>query len=71
MSANKSNWRLACVLAGVVLSAVCGSSVVIGLIVSGIPNHSFAQFLKFVCHPITLLFFVGLGLAARGLYAAK
>jgi len=50
------------------MSVVCGTLVVIGLILSWYPPyHSLSAFLKFVFHPITLLFFVGLWLLYKGL----
>ncbi|HEX4343625.1 MAG TPA: hypothetical protein VH255_09550 [Verrucomicrobiae bacterium] len=56
------------VLTGGLLVVVCGSLVMIGLILSWYPPyHSLADFLKFVFHPVTLLLFLGMWLLYRGL----
>ena len=65
---NRARKKQLLVLTGGLLTVVCGSLVGIGLILSWYPPYSsLADFLKFVFHPITLLFFVGMVLLYRGL----
>jgi hypothetical protein len=67
MKANGAKKWLVFVMAGFLLSAVCGTLVMFGFILSWTgPFHSWPVFLKFALHPTTLLFFVGIWLIYRG-----
>jgi len=69
MSTYEAKKGLVLIIAGFLLSVVCGTLVGIGLILSWYPPYrSFSAFLKFVFHPITLLFFVGMWLIYKGVF---
>ena len=69
MSTTPAKKKLLYVVAGGILCVVCGSLVVFGLILSWYPPwHDLPTFLKFVFHPITLLFLVGAWLLFSGLF---
>ena len=66
---NPAKKNLLWMLAGGVLLVVCGTLVVIGLLLSWYPPwHDATTLLKFVFHPTTLLFFAGAGLFFWGLF---
>ena len=57
---------MAYLLAGALLTAGCGVLVFMGLVLSWYPPyHDMAHFLKFLLHPTTLLFLLGVGLLGR------
>ena len=61
--------RLAYLLIGGALTAGCGLLVFMGMVLSWrSPWHDGEYFLRFVLHPITLLFLLGLGLLGRGIF---
>lgn len=64
-----SRKRAAHLLIGALLTAGCGLLVFMGLILSWYPPwHDVEHFVKFVSHPITLLFLLGIGLFVRGIF---